>query len=812
MRRMAAGFMILLTGLGLSLAEELPVPTLDNAFIISIEHSVTDSAEVAYIKNHFDFGLYAWLCFSKTAFALPLDWHASLGEADQGIQDFKDQVDQYIQSARQQDVRLHLVLVAGLVRYVYLYREAKQEDIRNAQWYNDNKLASDSQIADPELMDTYVFATLSRYARKMRRNLEAKSKAALAFLKQRMDENPGTIAALSGWSEAELNYHRIDPIQSLQEYFCDYSPFAVLEFRDWICHTGMYDDVNGKYAGEGYSEGGDKYWGASGLEQFNQDFGTDFITWDLKYFNWSLSDDYDTNPTDMVNSDPHRIPYFEYTHGGMMPDSGPHYIGGGFDPPREMAPGDAFWDLWNLFRELMVHHFVLDAAKWASEAEIPSGRWYSHQIPGDYLFGTSPDSEDKNPRYYSSASPLWTADIEPYGSVGATIYDIKFPGYFTRTTDHALEAVSCMAGRWAAMEYDAETYPAGFDVSQSSANKILLQYFRVYKYGPHLINFFKWWDNGEHRIKGMNKEAALRRFIERVRDWPLRGNALQGDKLSSVSYDPPRVNGLTGEHRENEGTNRLEFSEKIWSGHRWKWEDWGDFSHFNVYRGESLDFPDDGDHLLAETKKTFYADQNITQGKVYYYRIKAVNSSGVSGAASMTLRLPRNVTYTLNLKAQTGGTTNPSPGIYGLDKDVEVEVFAVPDYQYVFNCWSGDAAGDENPLSVVMNRDKEIIAQFLNDIPDAPLNFTGEKAVDASVGQKQYVNYLTWNPNPQNNDVEKYRIYEKVDGKEEMLEEVDANTFEYLRRGVEEDKAYIYALTAVNIRGVEGVRAVITVR
>jgi len=164
MRRMAAGFMILLTGLGLSLAEELPVPTLDNAFIISIEHSVTDSAEVAYIKNHFDFGLYAWLCFSKTAFALPLDWHASLGEADQGIKDFKDQVDQYIQSARQQDVRIHLVLVVGLVRYVYLYREAKQEDIRNTQWYNDNKLASDSQIADPELMDTYVFATLTETA------------------------------------------------------------------------------------------------------------------------------------------------------------------------------------------------------------------------------------------------------------------------------------------------------------------------------------------------------------------------------------------------------------------------------------------------------------------------------------------------------------------------------------------------------------------------------------------------------------------------------------------------------------------------
>lgn len=797
---------------GICWAEELPVPSLDNALIISIELPVTDTHEVEYIKNHFNFGLYAWLSFSKTGMGLELDWYAPLSQADPGIKDFKSAVDNYIQAASHQDVKLHIVLVAGLARYVSIYKEAKQEDIRNCQWYNDNKLASDDQITAPDLMTKYVFGTLSRYARKMRQNLEAKSRAALTFLRQRMDENPHIIAAISGWSEAELNHFRIDHSQSVQDYFCDYSPFAVLEFRDWIQHTGMYDDVNGKYAGQGWSEGGDKYWGASGLEQFNQDFGTEFTTWDLKYFHWSLNDDYDTNPTDYINNDPHRIPFSEYQHGQMMPDAGPDYIPGGFDPSREMEPGDEFWDLWNLFRELMVHHFVLDAAKWASEAGIPAEKWYSHQIPADYLFGTDPESENKNARYYSSASPLWTADVEPYGSVGATLYDIKFPDHFARTTEHALGAVSEIADRWAVMEYDAETYPTGFDVAQSSVSDILWQYLKVYKHGPHLINFFRWLDSGEHRIKGMNKEAALRRFIDRVRDWPLKLNYFVGDKLPIGPYDPPRVSGLTGSHEGGAGLNRLEFSDKIWPEHKWKWTDWGDFSHFAVYRGETSDFPEDEAHLLGETKQTVYEDRSVTPGRVYYYRVKAVNSEGVSGTASVTLRLPQSVVCTLILKAQTGGTTDPNPGIYGLDKGIEVEVKAVPESEYIFSGWSGDAAGNENPLTLLINSDKQITAQFQEDIPLAPLNFTGEKVVDSSTTQTEYLNHLTWDPNPLNQDVEKYRIYEKTDAREQMLGEVLAGTYEYLRRGVEEDKEYIYALTAVNSRGVEGERAVITVR
>ncbi|MBD3414303.1 MAG: hypothetical protein GF421_07735 [Candidatus Aminicenantes bacterium] len=630
MKKFTAIILVLLTA-GLALGEdELPLPAYDNSVIISIEHRVTDSTEVDYIKNNFNFGLYAWLCFSKTGFGISLDWHADLSQADSGIQSFKDSIDSYIQAAINHDVRFHIVVIAGLVRYVDIYSEAKQEDIRNCQWYNDNKLASDSQILDPDAMDSNIWGTLSRYARKMRAHLEAKAQASLSYLKQEMDDNPGVIAAVSGWGEAELNDRRIDHSQSLQDYFCDYSPFAVLEFRDWIQHTGMYADAGGAYAGEGYSEGGAQYQGSSGLTQFNSDFGTSFTSWDLKYFDWNLSDDYDTDPTDSVNPDPNKIPYADYVHGGMMPDSGDSYIAGGFDPPRVMAPGDAFWDLWNLFRETMVHHFILDMAKWVDDAGISCEKWFSHQIAADYLFGTNPDMTELNPRYYTSASPLWTADVQPYASTGATMYDIKFPpdvypDEFARTTKYGLSAISSMDDNWAIMEYDAETYP--MLVEQSPAADILDQYLNVYDYGPHVINFFRWWDDGAHRIKGMNKEEALKDFVEAIRDKARRTD------LNYV-FEPPDLVSLSGQFNGTSGAVEIDISPNIWDGEDWEWKDWGDFDYFEVHRSTEPGFTPGGSTLAGTTSDYLYEDSSYTPAMVNYYRARALNVNGAGGGYS----------------------------------------------------------------------------------------------------------------------------------------------------------------------------------
>jgi hypothetical protein len=487
----------------------LPTPSLKNSTIISIEHDPRDTGAVEYIKSTIPFGPYTWLSFSVTHYDPSLAWNSDWSQADTGIQSYKDLANALIAASKAAGVRCHLVFCSGLARGLWVYNEAKREDVRNAQWYNDNNIASNTQIATPGYMDNYVFGTFSRYALKMRRNLAAKSKATMDFLKKRMDEEPNVLVAVSGWGEAEMNFNRMGS-GTYPDFFCDYSPFAVLEFRDWIKNEGMYGPNAVSNPGGGYTAGGARYQGANGLANFNADFGTDFSSWDLKYYNWSLGD-----------GEGGAIPIGEYVQGGMMPTSGARYIAGGFDPPRQMVPGNRFWDLWNLFRETMVRNLLLDLGYWADKAGIDPDRWYSHQIPADYLFGTRPAIEPKNTRYYSSASPFWTADVRPFGSIGATIYDVKFPGWFARTSEYLPAAAAALGGRWAVMEYDAEVYPQGLGVGPSSSDYILNQYLRVFSQGPSLINFWRWTDTtGESQIRGTSKETALREFVRRIGGTP----------------------------------------------------------------------------------------------------------------------------------------------------------------------------------------------------------------------------------------------------------------------------------------------------
>jgi hypothetical protein len=81
--QIALGLLFLMPG-GAA-AEELPVPTLQNSLIISIEQIVTDAAEVEYIKNNFPWGLYTRLSFSRTVIAPNLAWKSDWNDADAGI-------------------------------------------------------------------------------------------------------------------------------------------------------------------------------------------------------------------------------------------------------------------------------------------------------------------------------------------------------------------------------------------------------------------------------------------------------------------------------------------------------------------------------------------------------------------------------------------------------------------------------------------------------------------------------------------------------------------------------------------------------
>jgi uncharacterized repeat protein (TIGR02543 family) len=194
--------------------------------------------------------------------------------------------------------------------------------------------------------------------------------------------------------------------------------------------------------------------------------------------------------------------------------------------------------------------------------------------------------------------------------------------------------------------------------------------------------------------------------------------------------------------------------------------------------------------------------------------------SGTSNPITVTMNSDKSITasfirlYKLNLASEEHGTTDPAPGEHIYDEGTEVRVTAIPETHYRFNGWSGDVPpGKEydNPLVVAMNSDKSLTASFIRIIYP-PSNYTGEKVLNYSLSQDEYINVITWEANPNNENIEKYRIYQMEGESKSLLIELDVNTFKYWHRNVEKEKQYIYALIAVNNENREGDAAYISIK
>jgi hypothetical protein len=654
-------FIVLFCSSWYSQGEEIPKPTYDNSLIFSWTYNFLygPPSEITYIKSQFGNGLYAPLCFSNFV-GLDMDWYVDLNDANNGIQEFKDDLDARIAFAKIHNVGIHLTLTYGIARNVEFYRPAKEEDIRNCQWYNDNNISTLEQqsstsavshspgldypflgfnyveyfscsrpMANDSAVNKYVFTTFSRYARKLRGHLEAKVRAMFDYLEQQQAANPKVLIIVSAPGESELNYHRLNGTPYLQHYFCDYSPFTVLEFRDWIKHEGLYADGE-KYAGEGYESGGSRYQGASGLANFNADFGTPFTTWDLKYYNWSLSDPVDTDYTDTFNPDPNIIPVSQYIYNGMKPVSGSNYKSGGFDPPRVMQEigTDDFYDLWHTFREFMVYHYVKDMVDLAKASGFPGDQHFTHQIPADYLFGTRPNDPlipNLNARYYSSASPMWTADVYPDIGLGVTLYDINFGTWFARTSLYGIGAANAMSDNWAALEYNPEVIPENVTATLSSVQTLYNQMVRLYNGDPHVISFFVWKGNSSniYDFKGNNRGTAAKQFFDAIKD-----TARQ--PIGTV-FTPKKVENFTGSYSATTGVINLGWSSMIWPDLTYTWTDWGDFKEFVLYRGYTENFTTNKSSEVLRKTGSSHVDYGFNYGGMVYYKLAAVNTDGEPG-------------------------------------------------------------------------------------------------------------------------------------------------------------------------------------
>jgi uncharacterized repeat protein (TIGR02543 family) len=112
---------------------------------------------------------------------------------------------------------------------------------------------------------------------------------------------------------------------------------------------------------------------------------------------------------------------------------------------------------------------------------------------------------------------------------------------------------------------------------------------------------------------------------------------------------------------------------------------------------------------VTATPRTGYAFINWTKG-----------GTEVSTNSSYTFALTANTTlvanfeiktYSLNVTAQNG-TVSKDPNEQTYAHGTEVKLTATPATGYEFSSWSGDASGNNNPLTVTMNSNKNITANF----------------------------------------------------------------------------------------------------
>lgn len=69
-------------------------------------------------------------------------------------------------------------------------------------------------------------------------------------------------------------------------------------------------------------------------------------------------------------------------------------------------------------------------------------------------------------------------------------------------------------------------------------------------------------------------------------------------------------------------------------------------------------------------------------------------------------------TFSLQIEVDGEGTTNPVPGTYSYDMDIEVMITASPATGYEFARWEGDVTGSSPSINVTMDSDKSVAAVF----------------------------------------------------------------------------------------------------
>ncbi|GAF79018.1 unnamed protein product, partial [marine sediment metagenome] len=107
-----------------------------------------------------------------------------------------------------------------------------------------------------------------------------------------------------------------------------------------------------------------------------------------------------------------------------------------------------------------------------------------------------------------------------------------------------------------------------------------------------------------------------------------------------------------------------------------------------------------------------YPEDSNTTPQTTFVTPFYTNASPQDTEATVTL-LCSTQEYTLTISTTPGGTTDPAPDTYTDYGGTRVAITAIPDSGYAFSGWSGETSGSENPITITMDKDKSITANFI---------------------------------------------------------------------------------------------------
>ncbi|MCX6562754.1 MAG: hypothetical protein NTU60_04000 [Candidatus Aminicenantes bacterium] len=194
------------------------------------------------------------------------------------------------------------------------------------------------------------------------------------------------------------------------------------------------------------------------------------------------------------------------------------------------------------------------------------------------------------------------------------------------------------------------------------------------------------------------------------------------------------------------------------------------------------------------------------------YRFSGWTGDASGNTATITVTMDRNRTVkanftsipakTLTIQTSAGGTTEPSPGTYQHDEGSKVNLKAIPNDGYRFANWSGDATGEAASITVTMDLNRTVKANFaFIPVPKPPLDPVLATELDAS--QTGKINTLAWRSNPENAGLElkEHWIYRKranlPDSDFVKIGAVASGTLQYTDNGLPLNQKFAYVATTI---------------